>query len=209
MKQPRKQLIGLLRRQNGSEPTLSGGPSRMRSSGTKQSKCAKRISDSRIPSKVRKPGNFLKNGRNEVVRDLVGGPARTCGLPRVCVGTCDSLRMVSRVSLSKRAGQLAPGHWVEVKRAMGATLGWRELTDLAHASGISKPTVTSPTVGLVATFFLWRSVTYSSAIPGLCIEAHRTKPKHRVLLSRCATYVAGARTTVAALNRFRTQFRPC
>jgi mRNA interferase MazF len=52
------------------------------------------------------------------------------GLPRVCVANCDSLRMVPRSSLTKRAGQLAPERWVEVKRAVGAALGWRELTDL-------------------------------------------------------------------------------
>jgi len=52
------------------------------------------------------------------------------GLPRVCVANCDSLRMVPRVSLTKRVGQLAPERWVEVKRAVGAALGWRELTDL-------------------------------------------------------------------------------
>ena len=52
------------------------------------------------------------------------------GLPKVCVANCDSLRMVPRQSLTKRAGQLAPERWVEVKRAVGAALGWRELTDL-------------------------------------------------------------------------------
>jgi mRNA interferase MazF len=52
------------------------------------------------------------------------------GLPRVCVANCDSLRMVPRLSLTKRAGQLAPERWVEVKRPVGAALGWRELTDL-------------------------------------------------------------------------------
>jgi mRNA interferase MazF len=52
------------------------------------------------------------------------------GLPKVCVANCDNLRMVPRQSLTKRAGQLAPERWVEVKRAVGAALGWRELTDL-------------------------------------------------------------------------------
>ena len=52
------------------------------------------------------------------------------GLPRVCVANCDSVRMLPRLSLTKRAGQLAPERWVEVKRAVGAALGWRELTDL-------------------------------------------------------------------------------
>ena len=52
------------------------------------------------------------------------------GLPNVCVANCDSLRMVPRISLTKRAGRLAPERAVEVKRALGAALGWRELTDL-------------------------------------------------------------------------------
>ena len=52
------------------------------------------------------------------------------GLPRVCIADCDNLRVVPRVSLTRRAGQLAPERWVEVKRAVGAALGWRELTDL-------------------------------------------------------------------------------
>ena len=52
------------------------------------------------------------------------------GLPKPCVANCDSLRMVPRSSLTRLAGQLAPERWVEAKRAMGAALGWRELTDL-------------------------------------------------------------------------------
>jgi hypothetical protein len=38
--------------------------------------------------------------------------------------------MVARLSLTNRAGELAPERWIEVKRAVGAALGWRELTDL-------------------------------------------------------------------------------
>jgi mRNA interferase MazF len=52
------------------------------------------------------------------------------GLHIACVANCDSLRMVPRLSLTKRAGRLAPERRIEVKRAMGAALGWRELTDL-------------------------------------------------------------------------------
>jgi mRNA interferase MazF len=52
------------------------------------------------------------------------------GLLKVCVANCDNLRMVPRLSLTKRAGELAPARWIEVKRAVGAALGWRELTDL-------------------------------------------------------------------------------
>jgi mRNA interferase MazF len=52
------------------------------------------------------------------------------GLPRTCVANCDNLRMVSRSALHKKAGQLAPDRHIEVKRALGAALAWRELTDL-------------------------------------------------------------------------------
>lgn len=52
------------------------------------------------------------------------------GLPKACVANCDSLRMVPRSGLTRLAGQLAPERWVEAKRAMGAALAWRELTDL-------------------------------------------------------------------------------
>ncbi len=52
------------------------------------------------------------------------------GLPKACVANCDSLRMVPRSSLTRLAGALSPERWVEAKRAMGAALGWRELTDL-------------------------------------------------------------------------------
>ncbi len=52
------------------------------------------------------------------------------GLPQPCVANCDNIRVVPKVSLTKRAGQLAPERWVEVKRAVGAAFGWRELTDL-------------------------------------------------------------------------------
>ena len=52
------------------------------------------------------------------------------GLPQRCVANCDNIRMVLKSSLTKCAGELAPERWVEVKRAVGAALGWRELTDL-------------------------------------------------------------------------------
>ena len=38
--------------------------------------------------------------------------------------------MAPRLALTKRAGMLAPERWAEVKRAVGAAFGWRELTDL-------------------------------------------------------------------------------
>ncbi len=52
------------------------------------------------------------------------------GLPKPCVANCDNLRVVPKAALIKCAGGLAPERWVEVKRAVGAALGWRELTDL-------------------------------------------------------------------------------
>jgi mRNA interferase MazF len=52
------------------------------------------------------------------------------GMPKVCVANFDNLRTVPKLSLTKRAGQLAPERWIEVKRALGAAMGWRELTDL-------------------------------------------------------------------------------
>jgi mRNA-degrading endonuclease toxin of MazEF toxin-antitoxin module len=38
------------------------------------------------------------------------------GLPKSCVANCDDLRMVTRVSLTNRAGELTPERWIEVKR---------------------------------------------------------------------------------------------
>ena len=52
------------------------------------------------------------------------------GLPTECVANCDNLRMVPKQVLVSRAGRLAPDRWIELKRALGAALGWRELTDL-------------------------------------------------------------------------------
>ncbi len=51
-------------------------------------------------------------------------------LPRPCVANCDNIRVVPKLSLTKCVGELAPDRWVEVKRAVGAAFGWRELTDL-------------------------------------------------------------------------------
>lgn len=52
------------------------------------------------------------------------------GLPKPCVANCDNIRMIPKGSLTKCVGELAPKRWIEVKRAVGAALGWRELTDL-------------------------------------------------------------------------------
>ena len=52
------------------------------------------------------------------------------GLPKECVANCDNIRMVPKASLTRQAGRLDPKRWVEVKRAIGAAFGWRELTDI-------------------------------------------------------------------------------
>lgn len=52
------------------------------------------------------------------------------GLPRPCVANCDNLRVIPKVALKDLVGRLPAGRWIEVKRAVGAALGWRELTDL-------------------------------------------------------------------------------
>jgi mRNA-degrading endonuclease toxin of MazEF toxin-antitoxin module len=52
------------------------------------------------------------------------------GLPAACVANCDNLRTVAKASLTRRAGSLDRARWIEVKRALGAALGWRELSDL-------------------------------------------------------------------------------
>jgi mRNA interferase MazF len=54
---------------------------------------------------------------------------RTEGLSKPCVASCDNIRTVSRSTLSKRIGQIAPARRFEFKRAVGHALGWRELID--------------------------------------------------------------------------------
>jgi mRNA interferase MazF len=56
------------------------------------------------------------------------GPAE--GLPAECAANCDNLRTIAKASLTRRAGSLDRRRWIEVKRAVGAALAWRELTDL-------------------------------------------------------------------------------
>jgi mRNA interferase MazF len=70
-----------------------------------------------ITSNIRQIASEVSLGENE-------------GLPKPCVANCDNIRMIPKVSLTKCAGELAPERWIEVKRALGAALGWRELTDL-------------------------------------------------------------------------------
>lgn len=52
------------------------------------------------------------------------------GLPRACVANCDNIRVVPKDALKERAGRLELRRWIEVKKAVGAAFGWRELTDL-------------------------------------------------------------------------------
>ena len=56
------------------------------------------------------------------------------GLPSACVANCDNIRVVPRLSLTKRAGELTPERWVDVKRVVGAlskiTTTAREKDDL-------------------------------------------------------------------------------
>jgi mRNA-degrading endonuclease toxin of MazEF toxin-antitoxin module len=49
------------------------------------------------------------------------------GLKKPCVANLDNLRTVAKSWLVKRAGRVAPARRVEVKRALGAALGWEEL----------------------------------------------------------------------------------
>lgn len=76
--------------------------------------------------------NFIVVKITSTIRDIAAevhlGPAER--LPAECVANCDNLRMVAKGSLNKRAGLLHRRRWIEVKRAVGAALGWRELTDL-------------------------------------------------------------------------------
>ena len=52
------------------------------------------------------------------------------GLPQRCVANLDNLRAIPKSVLRQRAGRLAPRRIEELKRALGYTLGWTELTTL-------------------------------------------------------------------------------
>ena len=52
------------------------------------------------------------------------------GLVRPCVANLDALRTVPTSSLAARAGGLAVGRHVDVKRALGHGLHWPELTGI-------------------------------------------------------------------------------
>jgi len=52
------------------------------------------------------------------------------GLGRRCVANLDNVQAIPKRLLVERAGSLAPARAVEVKRAMGHSLGWIELTGL-------------------------------------------------------------------------------
>ncbi|HEY6560966.1 MAG TPA: type II toxin-antitoxin system PemK/MazF family toxin [Polyangiaceae bacterium] len=50
------------------------------------------------------------------------------GMPRRCVANLDNLRAVPKSALHERAGRLGERRIGEVKRALGHTLGWLELS---------------------------------------------------------------------------------
>jgi mRNA interferase MazF len=50
------------------------------------------------------------------------------GLPQRCVANLDNLRAVPKGALEKKAGRLSPQRIGEVKRSLGHTLGWIELS---------------------------------------------------------------------------------
>ena len=52
------------------------------------------------------------------------------GLHKPCVANFDNLRTIPRSALVRKAGALAPERHVEVKRALGYSLGWTELVEL-------------------------------------------------------------------------------
>ena len=60
-------------------------------------------------------------------QEVLLGPKE--GLSKSCAANLDNLRTISKTALTKRAGELAPGRHVEVRRALGYALGWRELMD--------------------------------------------------------------------------------
>ena len=78
------------------------------------------------------PNKFIAVEITSTVRNMASEVqiGQTKGLPKDCVANCDNLRMVARESLTRQAGRLSPDRWIDVKRAVGAALGWRELTDL-------------------------------------------------------------------------------
>jgi mRNA-degrading endonuclease toxin of MazEF toxin-antitoxin module len=55
---------------------------------------------------------------------------RTEGLSSTAVVNLDNRHTIPKRLLSKRAGSLKPSREIEVKRALGHTLGWIELTAL-------------------------------------------------------------------------------
>ena len=51
------------------------------------------------------------------------------GLPKLCVANCDNIRTISKSSLMKRIGRLAPARTPELKRAVGHAIAWDEVID--------------------------------------------------------------------------------
>jgi len=56
---------------------------------------------------------------------------RAEGLDRKCVANCDNIRTIARTALVKRIGRLPAGRHPELKRAIGHSLAWDELIDVA------------------------------------------------------------------------------
>jgi mRNA interferase MazF len=53
----------------------------------------------------------------------------TEGLPKRCVINCDNLRTIAKQNLIERISQLPSRRIVDVKRAVGYSLGWEELIE--------------------------------------------------------------------------------
>ena len=52
------------------------------------------------------------------------------GLPRACVARCDNLASVPTRLLRRRIGKLPRARVIELKKALGYSLGWEELVRL-------------------------------------------------------------------------------
>jgi mRNA interferase MazF len=63
-----------------------------------------------------------------IPQEILLGPRE--GLPRKSAASLDNLRRVSTSRLVEHIGRLAPWRADDVKRALGHTLGWPELTNL-------------------------------------------------------------------------------
>ncbi|MDX2178333.1 MAG: type II toxin-antitoxin system PemK/MazF family toxin [Bryobacteraceae bacterium] len=60
-----------------------------------------------------------------IVQEVPLGKAE--GLPSACAANFDNIRTVPRSALAKRIGKLPSSREIEVRRALGMSLGWEEL----------------------------------------------------------------------------------